>query len=774
MSSPFAAFRKNQKMMMAILGVMVMIAFLILPPLLDYGRQAGVVDDVVVTTRYGALKDSDLYKLAERRRLANQFIYNAMLKANLRPYEMYFGPPQENNLVETMLLAKKAEELGFKVPNDRVVYLLNRLTQETVDAAGMAEIAGQLRRQESEIMDALRYEMMAQQYAEMQYVGVQIGTPYDRWQQYESLNREMAVEVIPLPVDNYLVKVKDPTDAELQAFFEKYQNTETTVRSGEPGFRQPNKAAFEYFRIKLSDFVSQVTVTDEEIAAVYERDKEVLYRVQPEANPYFDPNSLPPDANAPPVEEPVAPATESEAPSETAPGTETPAATDAETPPAETPPSETTPSETTPAEAPAGETPAGETPAQPEVTPEAPQSSVRRSPFRFASMRLQQEEQPPAAGETPTTPPTGDATPAAETPAAATEATPAEAEPPFSPVDEPLAPEENIPVDTLQDFSPPKYRPLSEVREQIRRQLAEAKARPLMEQVIRDLGRDMRKYESQYRGWQSLKQQDPDAPAPKPLDFGDLARKHGVEAKQTPLLAADALLFSDEYTLGKSFVGQGQSQRDLVAVMGYQSLPLYQMKESRDGQGDQYLFWKTEAKDGYTPTFEEVRGEVLDAWKREEARKLAVAEAEKLAEQARQSKKSLREVFADRADLPVTAPPPFTWKWGGFMLGSQEIPVRMSKVEGVPDAGDDFMRAVYGLDVGEVGVAMDATKSTAYLIRLENSTPDLNVLHTMFLGAPYSDYARAGMDAAQQRQMNWRQELDTQAEVNWLRAPHEM
>lgn len=763
MSSPFAAFRKNQKMMMAILGVMVMIAFLILPPLLDYGRQAGVVDDVVVTTRYGALKESDLYKLAERRRLANQFIYNAMQKANLRPYESYFGLPTENSLVETMLLAKKADELGFKVPNDRVVYLLNRLTQETVDAAGMAEIAGQLRRQESEIMDALRYEMMAQQYAEMQYVGVQIGTPYDRWQQYESLNREMAVEVIPLPVDNYLVKVKDPTDAELQAFFEKYENAEMTVRSGEPGFRQPKRAAFEYFRIKLSDFVSQVNVTDEEIAAVYERDRE-QYRIQPETNPYFDPNSLPPDANAPPAEAPVAPATESEVPADAAPSTETPAPNETASPATETPP----------AEAPAGETPAAETPAQPEATPETkPQSSVRRSPFHLASMKLQQDEQPPAATDTPAEAPTGEATPATDTPPPS-DVPPADATTGAPPIDEPLAPEEQIPVDTLQDFSPPKYRPLSEVREQIRRQIAEAKARPLMEQVIRDLGRDMRKYESQYRGWQSLKKQQPDAAAPKSLDFGDLARKYGVEAKQTPLLAADALLFSDEYTLGKSMVGQGRSQRDLVAVTAYSSLPIFQMQESHDAQGDMYLFWKTEEKDAYAPTFEEVRGDVLDAWKREEARKLAVAEAEKLAEQARQSKKSLREAFADRADLPVTAPPPFTWKWGGFMLGSQEIPVRMSNVEGVPDAGDAFMRAVYGLDIGEVGVALDATKSTAYLIRLENSTPDLNVLHTMFLGAPYSDYARAGMDAAQQRQMNWRQELDTQADVNWLRAPREL
>lgn len=794
MSSPFAAFRKNQKMLMAVLGVMVMVAFLILPPLIDYDWNAMVGSEEFVSTRYGVLTEMDLNKLRKRRTLANQFINAARMKANLPQFEIVFGEPNDANVVETMLLVKKAEEAGIEIPDDRVVDLLNRLTEDRVDAAGVSEIAKRLFSQESEIMDALRYEMMAQQYRELQYPGVQIGTPLDRWNQYQSLNREVSVEVIPLPVDSYMVKVKDPTDAQLREFFDKYKDTETTVKTGEPGFKQPERAAFQYFRVKLSDFVSQVTVTDEEIAAAYERDKDRLYPYIPDPqtirNPFVDentnPSGVPTDETSPPIDEPVAPATGGEVPA-----TETPAA-DA-TPEAATPETKA-PEAATPDAAPT-ETPPAEKPA------DAPQSSVRRSPFHLASYRLQDsppEEEAAAATDAPppvnqTAPVASDtATPTADTqgttiaPAAATPGTeeaPLPAgdtatanESPSSIIDEPLVPQELIPPFDLQNLPrtlppPPRYEPLSAVREQIRQGLAEEKALPLMEKVIGDLSREMRKYEGQYRGWLSLQKQNPKAEPPKPLNFDDLARKYGVEAQQTPLLARDALFFSDKYTLGKSYIGATMTQQAMVYLAGFTGKQLYQVQESQDPQGDKYLFWRTEEKASYEPTFEEVRGEVLDAWKREEAKKLVLDEAQKLATQAREAKKSLREAFADRADLPVTAPRPFTWK---YQRRSSVQPIGLSTVEGLPDVGDEFMKVVYELQVGQVGVAMDIPKSTVYLIRLENTAPDLNILHTLFLMTDYSNYVSAGIDQAQQRQNNWLQELNTQAEVQWLRAPRGM
>lgn len=775
MSSPFASFRKNQKMMMAILGVMVMVAFLILPPLLDYAQQQpGAADVDVVSTRYGVLKASDIERLARRRLLVTQYINNARSSVNLGPIQgNLFGDTQPESLVQTMLLARKAEEVGLYVPDDRVVALLDMATDKKVDGAGFARVASQLHVQESEVMAALRYEMMAQQYLELQFTGTQIPTPASRWNMFESLNREVALEVIPLPVDNFLLKVKKPEEAELRDFFEQHKFTTTTVKTGVVGFKQPPKAAFEYFQLKLDDFTSQVAVTDEEIAAAYERDKE-LYRYEPQGavqnNPFATPSVPPMDSGIPtddeaPAEGPVTPVTGDDTPASettpvTPPTTEDAAPADSTTPATE-PATETTP-------------PASETPA------EKPQSSTRRSPFTLASYR---QNEAPATG-TETAPPTETATPT-ETPAppvtpeaTAAETTPPAVEPPTESappvVDEPFVPANMLVPISIQEGPQPKYKPVWDVREEIRKGIAQEKARGVMARVVQELNREMSRYESQYRGWVNTRAAKPDQPAPTPPNFADLAKKYGIVTKKTPLLARDAFYFSEEFPLSKSYIGDAFIEQNAVFNVGYADLQPYQARQSNGAQGDEFLFWKTDSKDTFVPEFDAVRGEVEEAWKLEQARKLALEEAKKLAEQATKAGKSLREAFADRPDLPVISPRPFTWRFGGFMFGQQEIPIRISTVEGLPDVGNDFMQAAYRLAVGESGVATDDPKSTVYLMQLQSTTPETSQLQNMFLSAQFGNYARAGMDEAQMRQARWRQELNAQADVVWLQAPQDL
>jgi hypothetical protein len=774
MASPFAKFRKNQKLMMVALTALAMIAFVILPNFIDNGPSDRISNAEVVSTKYGVLTETDLQSMYKRRVLANQFINNALMRANLGQAPNIFGRPTEGDLVETMLRYRKAEELGLYVPDNRVVAMLDTLTDKKVDGDGFAQIAQQLGVQQTQIMDALRYELMADQYEQLHFPATQIQTPVSRWEIYQSLNREVSAEVIPLEVDKFSDRTPKPDDATLRAFFEQHRLEEATYYGIEPGFKQPHRVAFQYFKIKLDDFTSQVQVSEDEIVAAYERDKDTLYRYRPDSSLINNPFAVPGaaiDSGIPTDDEvpaPVEPVTESEAPA----AADTPAN---ETPAAEAPAEGAAPSEPAPAvESP----PATEGAPETEKPADAPQSSVRRSPFRLASYRLQDET--PAAPESPGTDPAAQAAPAAdETPAPV--ATDAEQTATAPPVDappledeEPLANDQWLPPGELQDGPDPEFQPLWKVREQVRQSVAREKAQPLMDKVIGDLTREMRRYESQWRGWNGQKAQKPDLPMPTPLNFSDLASKNGVEAKQTSLLARDTLLFSTEHTLGNSYVGETPREEAAVVNAAYSGIGLYQPQNSQDVQGNRYLFWKTEEKEPFIPTFEEVKGDVEAAWRKQEARKLAIAEANKLAEEAKKSDKSLTEVFADRKDLVVTTTRPFTWKFGGFMFGQQEIPIRTSQVEGVDDAGDEFMRTVYGLNVGEIGVAMNETKKAAYLIRLVNTTPDLNALHSMFLSTPYQAYGRAGENDALLRQANWRRELNVQANVQWLRAPQEM
>jgi len=208
MASPFSKFRKNQKLMMAILGVLVMVAFLILPTLLEFSQNTGTTNTDVVSTSYGVLTELDLQNMAKRRDLANKFINNALMRANFQQRPTPFGRPNDQaDLVETMLRYRKAEELGLYVPDNRVVAMLDTLTDKKVDGDGFSQIAQQLGVQQSQVMDALRYELMADQYEQLHFPATQIQTPVSRWEIFQSLNREVSAEVIPLEVD----KLIDPS-----------------------------------------------------------------------------------------------------------------------------------------------------------------------------------------------------------------------------------------------------------------------------------------------------------------------------------------------------------------------------------------------------------------------------------------------------------------------------------------------------------------------------------------------------------------------------------
>ena len=64
-------------------------------------------------------------------------------------------------------------------------------------------------------------------------------------------------------------------------------------------------------------------------------------------------------------------------------------------------------------------------------------------------------------------------------------------------------------------------------------------------------------------------------------------------------------------------------------------------------------------EEGYVPELEDIRDEIVDAWRKQVAFLLAKAEAERLAEEA--GDKVLAEVFADREGLEVFEPLEFSW-----------------------------------------------------------------------------------------------------------------
>src|SRR5262249_38533492 len=128
---------------------------------------------------------------------------------------------------------------------------------------------------EARLFDAMRTEILASRYAQMFQQSLFDTTPAQRFEYYWRLNQRATAEVLPLAVADYVKEVPDPTDAEVQGFYEKYKDQYPDPNSPDPGFKQPKQAAFEYFKADFAQFRDKYKpeITEAEIAEYYEKNK---------------------------------------------------------------------------------------------------------------------------------------------------------------------------------------------------------------------------------------------------------------------------------------------------------------------------------------------------------------------------------------------------------------------------------------------------------------------------------------------------------------------
>ena len=193
----------------------------------------------------------------------------------------YFGPDTEAGVVETMLLARKGEQMGMRMTDDEITRFLQMLTNNSVTPEQFTEIltaisgrrGGVSRRQ---LYDALRTELLGQRFS-AGFLGSQQTTPAERWEAYQKLNSRASIEAIPVAVADFLDKVPEPDAAAVQTLYDNYKPFEPALGSPVPGFKIPAKVAIQYMVANYEQFENAAAVTDEEIASEYEKNKDTRY-----------------------------------------------------------------------------------------------------------------------------------------------------------------------------------------------------------------------------------------------------------------------------------------------------------------------------------------------------------------------------------------------------------------------------------------------------------------------------------------------------------------
>ncbi len=787
MASPFSIFRKNQKMMIAVLGILTMFAFVFLPILAEsLGiRSNGPVNKVVVKSDYGDLKESDINNLMQEHRKVLSVLIAVRQMTGDHPMlaqrfaEYYFGGGGEEQTVNTWLLAQHARKLGMVVTDETINAFLKQWTRDSVKGSDFAAAFKRAGLSELQFFDLMRNELSARQLRTMFYFTLGGITPAERWECFNRVKQMAHIEAAPVNVASFIDKVDDPSDEELKAFFEKYKADYALPGSPDPGFREPQKVALQWFKADREKFAA--SVTDAEIEERYEKNKAKYDELEKRFAP---PVTLPADKDAKPAATDAA-EKKAEQPQDEKPATDKPA-TDAaapETKPAENPPAAKDAAAPTDAAPPAKD-------AEDAKKDSKDTSAVRgRSPFKLVSFledakpadtaapaadaKPAEPSQTPAAQEKPAEQP---ATPAAQEKPAEGPKTPAvqekPAEQPATPaVQEKPAEEPKTPA-VQEKPAEPKSGLTDALKNRIRREIADEKVL----KVFGGLRDQMQRYGTQWSKYQLVvrqkKKQDEASlpPAPAKLDFEKLAGENGLSVGQIGLTSKWDMRSTE---IGDSLVDGS----DPVWNNVFQSPSLFRPQISLDPKSQYFLLWKTDATKDRIPKFEDegVRAAVLREWKMIQARELALKQAESLAAEVTKSKKTLKEAFAGRPDLPVVLPSAFSWMtFGSVPLGSAPEAARISDVAGVEFAGQDFMRTVFRLQPDQIGAALNGPKTVAYVIRVIEFTPSREVLTKEFQIDDFSKYAPVARSQQQELVRAWMDEIERSAGLKWERKPMDM
>jgi hypothetical protein len=155
----------------------------------------------------------------------------------------------------------------------------------------------------------------------------------------------------------------------------------------------------------------------------------------------------------------------------------------------------------------------------------------------------------------------------------------------------------------------------------------------------------------------------------------------------------------------------------------------YPLGGGRSGQTPSFLYWKTNDKAAYVPTFEEVKDKLKDWWQFDKARELAKKEAEELKSKA-QGQSDAERWLKDGTkhsepmfllDGVAGLVKPLTPRAGRAFNEYQRYEIPTEKIEYPPDGLEKELREL--TEPGQVLVKSDRPKAVYYVMGLVKRTP---------------------------------------------------
>lgn len=729
MAHPFRYFRKHQKAFLAVAAVIAMFVFVVGDAFFGYIGQGGGPDPnkEVASWKGGRLTAMELETLTQRRYFISQFLQTLMMTGAQRLMAEGGNPMQPSvpnfilnegttpydvsvNVVSTRILADQARKAGITISDDVINHFLKEVSFRRVSDGEIVTLlqrmrGGDVRGLEEQLFAGLRELLLGNAYMTSYSGNIRNVLPEQRWDDWRRINERVSLEVAEVDTSDFVKEVPDPKDTELRKFYEEYKNAighqsylvmGTELPSANPGFKQPRRVKLNYLLGDVTAWSEKFkdSITEEEIADYYERNKRTQF-VKSGDTPVFDESLFGTETKP---EDESASAGEETSESTTAPA-------DIETGTSEN--SATEPSSS------GGDVSEDSVPVGEDEAPKDDESSaVERSNFRLAAFQANDEKTETAADEI--------ADDAAGTEEAAGE--------PASAGDAATVSET---ADTKTDEEKPvDYEPLDAVRDTIRNKLATDKAVVELKKVMDKIFGEMQSEYNPY-GFSVVTARSEKKEAPTPpealTNLKARATETGLISEETVLLTRRELA---DTAVGKAADVQTQSRP--VWYAAFDDLELYEPLLSQDIDGNLYLVTKVEDEPEKVPAFEDIREEVLRAWKKREAAKLALQKAEEFAAEAQKADDTLATYFIGKPYDVITTDM-FSWLTFGATPAELQRGAKLGDAPPLEAVGPDFMEKVFELKDGEVAALLNYDESKAYLFRLDRRESTPEELKSLFL-----------------------------------------
>lgn len=308
MASPFKFFRKHQTELLVVIGLLTMVAFIILPSVLQQLEVVGrarTTSNVVETQKYGALSTLDVQCLKERQHVLMAFFNRLVQAYQLKLNEMYqnrdpdkmtelyktymssmkaqqlaaqVGDSSDQTVVLMWLLENKAREMGISINDSYISAFLSESTEGLDDKVVNQLVCGGETQQNSSAEDALfnalNGYLLREKLIEVLGASWGVSTTGERLDSFCRMNQRANAEFFPVKVEDFVEKVSEPSEAEVKTFFEQYKDKDAVITSSEPGLRQPQKIALEYCFGSYAKFMDAAAITDEDVQKNYDENKE--------------------------------------------------------------------------------------------------------------------------------------------------------------------------------------------------------------------------------------------------------------------------------------------------------------------------------------------------------------------------------------------------------------------------------------------------------------------------------------------------------------------